>query len=110
MKKFMVLYMMPASAMADMMKNMTPEMREEGMKEWGTWMEAHKSDMADMGGGLGKNMRITKDGSSAQSNDVGGYSIIQAESIEEVTAMLADNPTFKDMPESYIEVMEISAM
>ncbi|MDB4991997.1 MAG: hypothetical protein JWL75_242 [Parcubacteria group bacterium] len=106
----MVLYMMPASGMADMMKNMTPEMMEQGKKAWGDWMEAHKSDLADFGGGLGKNLRVTKDGSSAQSNDVGGYSIIQAESAEAVAEILASNPSFNDMPESYIEVMEISSM
>jgi hypothetical protein len=110
MKKFMVFYMMPAAAMQEMMQNSTPEMREQGMQAWKDWMEAHKADLTDFGGGFGKNMRVTKDGGTMHSNDIGGYSIIHAESQEAVAAILADNPTFKDMPESYIEVMEIMAM
>jgi hypothetical protein len=110
MKKFLVLYMMNAEAMEEMMKNSTPEQREAGMQEWKSWMTAHTSDLADMGGGLGKNMRVTKDGSSMEKNTIGGYSIIQAESQEAAAQILADNPTFKDMPSSYIEVMEVKNM
>ncbi len=110
MKKFMVLYMMPAAVMAEMMKNSTPEMREKGMKEWKDWMETHKADLAEFGGSFGKNMRVTKEGGTMQSNDLGGYSVIQAESQEAVANILADNPSFSDMPGSYIEVMEIMTM
>jgi hypothetical protein len=45
-----------------------------------------------------------------ESNEIGGYSIIQAESQEAVAQILADNPSFTDMPDSYIEVMEIMSM
>jgi hypothetical protein len=110
MKKFMVLYMMPVGAMEEMMKNSTPEMREKGMQGWKMWMENHKSDLADMGAGFGKNMRVKKEGSMMESNEIGGYSIIQAESQEAVAQILADNPSFTDMPDSYIEVMEIMSM
>lgn len=109
MKKFLVLYMMPAAQMAEMMQNTTPEQRQEGMDAWQKWMDAHKADLADMGAPLGKNMRVTKDGGSMVTNDVGGYSIMQGESAEAIAQMLADNPTW-DIPDSYIEVMELAAM
>ena len=110
MKKFMVLYMMPKAAMEEMMKNSTPEMREKGMQEWKTWMDNHKADLAEFGAPFGKNMRVTKEGGTMESNDVGGYSIIQAESQEAVAQILADNPTFNEMPGTYVEVMEMMPM
>jgi hypothetical protein len=107
MKKFMVLYMMPADAMAEMMKNTTPEMRQKSMDGWTMWMESHKADLADMGSPLGKNMRVTADGGTMMKNDIGGYSIIQAESAEAAAEILAENPSFSDMSGTYIEVMEL---
>ena len=109
MKKFMVLYMMPQAAMAEMMQNSTPEQRKASMDEWGAWMEGHKADFADMGALFGKNMRVTKGGGAMAPNDIGGYSIMQAESQEEVAKMLADNPSF-NMPGSFVEVMELMPM
>ena len=85
----------------------TPEMREKSLQGWKEWMEAHKDNLADWGAPLGKNMRVTKKGSIMQSNEVGGYSIIQAESQEAAMQILADNPSLRDMPDSYMEVMEI---
>ncbi len=102
--------MMPAAVMAEMMQNTTPEERQKGMEAWKVWMDAHQADLADMGAPLGKNMRVTKGGGVMEPNDVGGYSIIQAESQEAVAKILADNPTFNDMPEAHIDVMELMQM
>ena len=110
MKKFMVLYMMPVEAMQQAMQHSTPEEREKSMGEWRTWIDAHKNDFADMGAPLGKNMRLTKDGGEMASNGISGYSIMQAQSLEAVAQILADNPTFEHMPTSYIEIMEIASM
>ena len=101
---------MPAEGMAQIMQNSTPELREKNMQDWKDWMETHTSDFADGGGMCGKNMRVSKDGSSMESNGIGGYSIIQAESQEDVAKILADNPSFAHMPTSYIEVMELMSM
>ena len=110
MKKFMVLYMMPTETMKEAMQNSTPESREKDMQEWKEWMDAHKADLADMGSPLGKNMRVTKDGGELTSNEIGGYSIMQGESLEAVAEILKDNPSFRHMPTSYIEIMEIASM
>ena len=109
MKKFLALYRMDMEAMKKMMSETTPEEQQKGMDEWKTWMEAHKSDMADMGGGLGKNLQVTKDGSSEVSNDVGGYSVISAESKEAAAAILAGGPHFS-MPGATVDVMEVMSM
>lgn len=96
-------------AMRKMMESTSKEEREKGMKEWGMWMKKHAGDFADMGGPTGKNTQVSKGSSKEMSNDIGGYSIVQAESKEAVSAMMADNPHFM-MPGALIDVMEVVPM
>ena len=109
MKKFMVLYMMPKEAMAEMMKTMTPEAQQKSMGEWKTWMGANASSFVDMGAPLGKNTRVTSDGVTDVSNEIGGYSIMQAESKEALAEVLKGSPHF-GMAGMYVEVMEVMPM
>jgi hypothetical protein len=109
MKKFLVVYRMDMAAMKQMMETSSAEDRQKGMDEWRTWMQAHAADFADMGGPTGKNTHVTKGGAEEMSNDVGGYSVIQAESKEAAIALLADNPHFS-MPGATIDLMEVVQM
>ncbi len=105
----MVLYMMPKEAMAEMMKTMTPEMHQKSMGEWKTWMGENAASFADMGAPLGKNTRVSAEGARDMSNEVGGYSIMQAESAEALAEVLKSGPHF-GMPGMYAEVMEVKSM
>ena len=109
MKKFLVLYRMDMDAMQKMMAESSAEDRKKGMDEWGAWMKNHMADMADMGGPVGKNTHVVKGGASETSNDIGGYSVFQAQSKEAVVALLADNPHFS-LPGSTVDLMEIVSM
>ena len=62
-----------------------------------------------MGAPLGKAMQVTPTGASPTSNDLGGYSVLQAESKEALAASLKGHPHFM-MPESSIEIVEIMPM
>src|SRR3989338_4131505 len=95
MEKFLVLFNAPSAAMQEMMKTATPEQMKAGMEEWKHWMEGHQASFADMGAPLGKNLRITANGTEQVSNEVGGYSIIQAESAEAVAKLLEGMPHFQ---------------
>jgi hypothetical protein len=105
MKKFLVIYAMPTSAIAEMMKNMTPEEMEKGKEEWRMWMEKHAEHMVDPGNPVGKNTRVTKDGVTEVSNEIAGYSVFHGESKEAVAKMVADSPHLQ-VPDGYIEIME----
>ena len=109
MKKFLVLFNAPSAAMAEMMKTATPEQMKAGMEEWKRWMEGKKESFADMGAPLGKNLRITANCTEQVSNEVGGYSIIQAESPEAVAKLLEGMPHFQ-IPGAYIEIMPLGKM
>ena len=109
MKKFMVIYMVPTIAMQQMMEDSTPEQQKEMMDTWNAWIETNNADMVDAGTALGKNKRVTKDEITDTRNEMTGYSIVQAESHEAAAKLVQDIPNF-EMPEAYIEVMEMVEM
>ena len=100
---------MDMAAMKMMMETSSPEDKKKGMDEWSTWMKANMSIFADMGGPTGKNMQVTATGATQMSNDIGGYSIVQAESAEAAAKLLATNPHFK-MPGAVIDLAEVVQM
>ena len=108
MKKFLVLYKASAAAFAQMMKA-TPEQQKAGMDAWMAWSKKAASSIVDMGAPLGKSVRVTKEATSASTNDLGGFSILQAESKEALAATLKDHPHFM-MPGGSIEIVEYMPM
>lgn len=112
MKKYFVIYMASEGdfkkAMASM-PQMTPEAMKASMEEWTNWMKS-KGGVVDMGAPLGKTMKVTPSGVEPMRNEIGGYSIIEAETHDEAAKKMQDSPHFKMMPGGWIEVMEIGQM
>jgi hypothetical protein len=106
MKKFLVLYKAPTSAF-EQMKSATSEQQKAGMDAWMAWAKKAAGAIVDMGAPLGKSLRVTKGGgASPTTNDLGGYSILQAESKEALATTLHGHPHFM-MPDGTIEVVEL---
>ena len=106
MKKFLVLYKAPASAF-EQMKKATPEQQKAGMDAWMSWSKSSAGAIVDMGGPLGKSLRLTKGGDASPiTNDLGGYSVLQAESKEALAATMKGHPHFM-MPDGSIEIIEL---
>ncbi|HEY3666703.1 MAG TPA: hypothetical protein VGL19_11905 [Polyangiaceae bacterium] len=105
MKKFLVLYKAPTSSF-DQMRKATPEQQKAGMDAWMTWSKKSAGSIVDMGAPLGKSLRVTPGGSTAVSNDLGGFSILQAESKEALAESLKGHPHFMT-PDGTIEVVEL---
>ena len=105
MKKFLVLYKAPASAF-EQMKTSTPEQQKAGMDAWMAWSKSAAASIVEMGAPLGKSLRVTKSGSSPTTNDLGGFSILQAESKEALVETLKGHPHFM-MPDGSIEIVEL---
>ncbi|HEY7371955.1 MAG TPA: hypothetical protein VIF57_07225 [Polyangia bacterium] len=108
MKKFLVLYKASAAAFAEVMKA-PPEQQKKGMDEWMKWSQKAASSIVDMGGPLGKAMVVTAKGATPTSNDLGGYSVLQAESKEALAESLKGHPHFT-MKDSSIEIVELVPM
>jgi hypothetical protein len=113
MKKFVVIYRVPVETMEKWKKETSPdEMMKQG-KELGekmmAWMQKNDKAIVDKGLPLGKNMRMTKGGLEAFTNDLNAYLVVEAESVEQVGEMFKDNPHWV-IPTAYLDIMEVSRM
>ena len=107
MKKFLVLYMAPSAQFEQMMKNATPEQQQKGMDAWMTWMSANKASLVDGGAPLGKTKRVDANGAKDTKNEVGGYSVVQADSHDAAAKIFGKDHPHLQMPGAWIEITEI---
>lgn len=92
MSKYIVIYHAPAEVMAQM-TNATPEEREEGMKPWMAWAEKCGDQLVYLGTPLvGGAKLLPGGGSEASTRDVAGYSILEADSMDDAKALLEGHP------------------
>src|SRR6202051_2885680 len=110
MKKVMVLYMASGADFERMMKNSTPEQQKKGMEAWMKWMGDNKAAIVDGGAPLGKSKRVDAKGVKDTTNELGGYSIVQAESADAATKIVGTGQPHLQMPGAWIEVVEIMAI
>jgi hypothetical protein len=108
MKKFMVLYKAPMAEFERMMKSSTPEQQKKGMEAWMKWMNVNKASLVEGGAPLGKTKRVDANGVSDTKNDIGGYSVVQAETHDAAAKLFGkDHPHLQMMPGAWVEVVEI---
>jgi len=81
MNKYLVLYRAPIASFEKVMQA-PPEEAKAGMDAWMAWSKKAASSIVDMGAPLGKTLRVDPKGASPTKNELGGYSIMQAESKE----------------------------
>ena len=106
MKKYMAVFCGSREAMDAWMQ--LPDRKEKeqaGMMAWGKWMEDHKAAVVE-GSPLGKTKRVSKAGIADTRNDMGAWTVVQAESAEEAAKMFEGHPHFTIFPGEYIDVME----
>ena len=85
------------------MKKATPEQQKAGMDAWMAWAKRAGAALVDLGSPLGE-VRIVGDGAAGTAH-LGGFSILQAESIDAVTTILEGHPHLT-MPGAAIEIRE----
>lgn len=108
MKKYMALYMAPASAIEQMMKA-TPEQMKAGMDEWMKWAKSNDKAIVELGDPLGKTKRVTSAGTSDTKNEITGYSIVQGDSPESVAKIFNGHPHLQ-MAGTSIDLIEVVPM
>jgi hypothetical protein len=80
------------------------------MDEWMKWFQTAGSSIVDGGSPLGRNMHVTKTGTTAHSGDyIGGYSIVHAEDMDKAKAMFSNHPHFMQDGNT-IEMLEMLLM
>jgi hypothetical protein len=110
MKKFMVLYHAPIDALQQTAGASEAE-TEEGMKAWMVWAEKCGDKLVDLGTPLANGMKLLYQADSQNSErQVCGYSILQAESMEEASELLVGHPHLGWNPACEIEIHESMAL
>ena len=106
MKKFLVTYHVPAEVMAQMGEP-TPEEWKKGMEPWMAWSARVGDQLVDMGTPLHGGQNVRPDGAVSDSaRRVTGYSILQADSMEEALRLLDGHPHLGWNPDCEVEVHE----
>jgi hypothetical protein len=105
MKKFLVLYRSTVSAM-DQMASTTPEQRKAEMEKWMAWGASASTALVEWGAPLGDSAVLR---GSKGPGFVGGYSIVQADSLDSAKRLFDAHPHF-GAPGASIELLEIMSM
>ena len=108
MKKFIVTFHAPASAMEQMgqMATASAEEQQKAVAPWMEWAERVGSALVDAGSPLMGGQTLSRSGSSPSDKGVVGYSILQAEAMQAAKALLEDHPHLEWMAGCEIEVYE----
>jgi hypothetical protein len=106
MKKFIVLYHAPIDAMKQT-ANTSQEEQAKGMELWMQWAQKCGDKLVDLGAPLTNGQHLSPDGQSKNSNkNVVGYSVLQAENMDDAKALLKGHPHLGWNAECAIEVHE----
>jgi hypothetical protein len=89
MTKFMVLYRSDVSA-REQMSGATQEQAQAGMDAWMTWASKAGEAVVDLGSPLAEAAHLGPEAPASQ--HVTGFSILQAESADELNAILDGHP------------------
>ena len=71
------------------------------------WMGDHKASMVDGGRLWARPSRVDAKGASDTKNDVGGYSIVQADTADGATKLFGKDHPHLQMPGAWVEVVEV---
>lgn len=110
-KKFLVLYLVPADVLGGWAKTdpATRKPAEEKMQaEWGRWLGEH-ANMITVTEAAGKTKAVTAGAITDTRNDIMLYSIVEAENLEAAGKSFAQHPHLQ-IPQSSIQVMEVRSM
>lgn len=77
-------------------------------EQWTSW--GKEAGVSDMGAPVGQNKRVTANDVKNEKNEVGGYTVIEAESHEDAAKKMQNHPHFKVFPNGWIDVMEVVDM
>lgn len=81
----------------------------EGLPLWEAWEKRHAAMLVNLGGMVGKTLRVTREGIAPASNPFCGYVIVEAETIEAAAAIFHDHPHIGVFPGDGVDLMPFLA-
>lgn len=110
MKKFIAIYHSTPEAHAEF-ANAPANVKAEGMKMWMSWKEKASNHIIDFGAPLLPATYVDEENNwKNDTSTVGGYSIFQAESVEDLKSLFVDHPHLISGNGSTIELHEFMSM
>jgi hypothetical protein len=105
--KYMVLYRSSVSP-KEQMASTDSEAAKAGMELWMNWAGRVGTAMADMGSPVGSVATVTASGSTGDASRpfIGGFSVLEADSLDAAEKLLDDHPHFHAPGDPSIEVLE----
>jgi hypothetical protein len=79
----------------------------EGIAAWKAWVEKHQGAIVAMGGPLGKTKKVTAHVIEDVSNEMGGFTVVRADSHEAAAKLFENHPHFTLFPGESVEVMPV---
>jgi len=105
MKKYIVIYTAPVEA-SQQMAQTSPEDQAKGMQAWMEWAKKCGDKLVDLGSPLTGGQKLSSSGSTASSLNIAGYSVLQADNMEEAKSLLKGHPHLGWNAACSIEVYE----
>ena len=81
-----------------------------GMTAWKAWAEKNQAAIVDHGAPLRKTKQVTSNGIADIRNNMGAYTVVQADSQEAAAKLFENHPHFTIFPGEGVEVMECLPM
>ncbi|WP_241093275.1 hypothetical protein [Xanthomonas sp.] len=110
MGRFLALYLGSASEAEKAAAPVDARTQADGMKAWGAWMGRHAASIVDGGGPLGPTKRVSKAGIADTRNNLTGYVIVEAETLDAAARLFEDHPHFSIFPGEAVEIVECLAL
>lgn len=101
-------YMLVYKGEATDMDDMTPDQQQEIMAKWGAWMGRVGRSMVDIGTPFGPGASVVDDGSAGTATPLSGYSIVQADSLDDAKSLVGGHPYLSDGTGDYaVDIYEM---
>ena len=108
MPKYLITYHIPVE-MLENCPEPTPGQFEEGMKVWHDWRDRLGEHLIDLGAPLSFPVRVNGQGlTSNHKSTFAGYSIVQAEDMNQVKELVNKHPHLGWTEEPYLEIHEMT--
>ena len=112
MVRFLAVYLMKPEDLARfraMPKAEQDAIDAAGVPQWAEWEAKHAASLPNRGGMVGKTLRVSKAGTAPASNDICGYVVVEAETVEAAAKLFENHPHFATFPGSSVDIMPFVA-
>ncbi|MGH8427868.1 MAG: hypothetical protein ACRES7_07795 [Gammaproteobacteria bacterium] len=110
MKRYLAVFTGAPSAMVRweaLPESERKQKQAQGVAAWKKWVTDNEAAIVEMGGPLSRTKRVSAGGIADIRNNLGAFTIVQAESQETAAKLFLNHPHFTIFPGEGVEVMEV---